>query len=215
MLKYFIKRCFYIAPVLLVVSILAFAFVHALPGDPARMMAGKDADEATINMLRKELGLDLPLPMQYLNYMGKLLRGDLGKSIRTKLSVFDEIKLRYGPTMYLAIGGMFWSVVIGVLFGAVAAIKKGKWQDYTAMVISVSGISVPQFWLGLLAIQLFAVYLGLAAGGGFYRQVLGTCVALFHPGSHRCGGHGPVHPVRLFGCPGRGVHFHRQGKGSF
>ena len=167
MLKYFFKRCLAIIPVLLVVSILAFAFVHLLPGDPARMMAGEDADEATIEMLRKDLGLDRPLPIQYFTYMGNLFKGDLGISLRTELTVYDEISLRYLPTMYLAIAGMTWSVIIGVLFGAVAAIYNGKWQDHTAMLISVSGISVPQFWLGLLAIQLFAVYLGWLPVAGF------------------------------------------------
>ncbi|MCK5685148.1 ABC transporter permease subunit [bacterium] len=167
MLKYFLKRCISIIPVLLAVSVLAFAFVHLLPGDPARMMAGEDADSATIEMLRKELGLDRSLPVQYFTYMGKLAKGDLGMSLRTKLSVYDEIQLRYLPTMYLAITGMTWSVVIGVLFGAIAAIYNGKWQDYTAMLISVSGISVPQFWLGLLAIQLFSVHLGWLPVAGY------------------------------------------------
>jgi len=167
MIKYFLKRCISIIPVLIAVSILAFAFVHLLPGDPARMMAGDDADPATIEMLRKELGLDRPLPVQYLTYMANLVKGDLGKSLRTKLTVYDEIRLRYMPTMYLAITGMAWSVVMGVLFGAIAAIYSGKWQDYTAMLVSVSGISVPQFWLGLLAIQLFAVYLGWLPVAGY------------------------------------------------
>lgn len=167
MVKYFLKRCISIIPVLLVVSILAFAFVHLLPGDPARMMAGDDADETTIQMLRTELGLDRPLPVQYLTYMGNLLKGDLGISLRTKLTVYDEIKLRYMPTMYLAVVGMIWSVTLGVLFGAIAAIYNGKWQDYTAMLVSVSGISVPQFWLGLLAIQLFSVHLGWLPVAGY------------------------------------------------
>ncbi len=167
MFKYFIKRLVAILPVLFVVSILAFAFVHLLPGDPARMMAGSDADETTIEMLRKEMGMDRPLPVQYLTYMKNLATGDLGKSLRTKLPVYDEIMLRYWPTMYLAITGMAWSVIIGVLFGAVAAIYNGKWQDYTAMLLSVSGISVPQFWLGLLAIQLFAVHLGWLPVAGY------------------------------------------------
>ncbi len=167
MITYFVKRCMAIVPVLVVVSVLAFAFVHLLPGDPARMMAGEDADEATIEMLRQQLGLDRSLPMQYLTYMGNLARGDLGMSLRTKLPVFDEIKLRYFPTMYLAVAGMAWSVLIGVLFGAVAAIYNGKWQDHTAMLLSVSGISVPQFWLGLLLIQLFAVHLGWLPVAGY------------------------------------------------
>jgi glutathione transport system permease protein len=167
MIKYFLKRCIAIIPVLLVVSILAFAFVHLLPGDPARMMAGEDADTATIEMLRQELGLDKPLPVQYLTYMGKLAKGDLGISLRTKIPVYDELRLRYTPTMYLAMTGMAWSVFIGVFFGAVAAIYNGKWQDYTAMLVSVSGISVPQFWLGLLAIQLFSVHLGWLPVAGY------------------------------------------------
>ena len=167
MLGYFFKRCVNIIPVLLVVSILAFAFVHLLPGDPARMMAGSDADPATIAMLRHELGLDQPLPIQYLTYMGKLLTGDLGKSLRTKTPVYEEIKQRYPPTMYLAVCGMVWSVIIGVLFGAIAAIYSGRWQDYTAMLLAVSGISMPQFWLGLLAIQFFAVYLGWVPVAGY------------------------------------------------
>jgi len=167
MIKYIFKRCIAIIPVLVVVSILAFAFVHLLPGDPARMMAGEDADEATIEMLRDQLGLNRSLPVQYFTYMGKLVTGDLGISLRTKLPVFDEISLRYLPTMYLAITGMAWSVALGVFFGAIAAIYSGKWQDYTAMLVSVSGISVPQFWLGLLVIQLFAVHLGWLPVAGY------------------------------------------------
>jgi len=167
MIKYFIKRCFNILPVLFVVSVLAFSFVHLLPGDPARMMAGQDADEATVRMVREQLGLNRSLPVQYLTYMGKLIKGDLGISLRTKIPVVREIQQRYLPTMYLAVAGMAWSVVIGVLFGAIAAIYSSKWQDYLAMILSVSGISVPQFWLGLLAIQLFAVYLRWVPVAGY------------------------------------------------
>lgn len=167
MIRFFFKRCIAMIPVLLVVSILAFAFVHLLPGDPARMMAGEDADAATIELLRQELGLDKPLPVQYFTYIGHLLQGDLGISLRTDLPVYDEIALRYYPTMLLAFTGMVWSVLFGVFFGAVAAIYSGKWQDYTAMLVSVSGISVPQFWLGLLLIQLFSVYLGWFPVAGY------------------------------------------------
>jgi glutathione transport system permease protein len=167
MLRYFLKRCTAMVPVLLVVSILACGFVHLLPGDPARMMAGQDADAQTVEMLRKQLGLDRSLPMQYVRYMGNVLQGDLGVSLKTKLPVLNEIALRYYPTMILAVAGMLWSVVFGVFFGAVAAIYSGKWQDHTAMIVSVSGISVPQFWLGLLLIQLFAVHLGWFPVAGY------------------------------------------------
>jgi glutathione transport system permease protein len=167
MLKYFIRRCLSILPVLLVVSILVFLFVHLLPGDPARIMAGPDADEATINRVRTELGLDKSLPEQYLNYMGRLFRGDLGKSLRSKLPVAQEIALRFPPTLYLALASMVWSILFGILFGAYAAMHRGKWQDYTAMLVAVSGISMPQFWLGLLLMQLFAVHLGWLPVTGF------------------------------------------------
>ena len=167
MLKYFIRRCLSILPVLLVVSILVFLFVHLLPGDPARIMAGPDADEATINRVRTELGLDKSLPEQYLNYMGRLFRGDLGKRLRSKLPVAQEIALRFPHTLYLALASMVWSILFGVLFGAYAAMHRGKWQDYTAMLVAVSGISMPQFWLGLLLMQLFAVHLGWLPVTGF------------------------------------------------
>lgn len=167
MIRFFLKRCISMIPVLLMVSILAFAFVHMLPGDPARMMAGQDADPATIELLRQQLGLDKPLPVQYFRYIGNLFTGDLGMSLRTRIPVFDEIALRYAPTMILAMAGMLWSVIFGIFFGAVAAIYSGKWQDYLAMFVSVSGISIPQFWLGLLLIQFLAVYLGWFPVAGY------------------------------------------------
>ena len=167
MIRFFLKRCISMIPVLLMVSILAFAFVHMLPGDPARMMAGQDADPATIELLRQQLGLDRPLPVQYFRYIGNLFTGDLCMSLRTRIPVFDEIALRYAPTMILAMAGMLWSVIFGVFFGAVAAIYSGKWQDYLAMFVSVSGISIPQFWLGLLLIQFLAVYLGWFPVAGY------------------------------------------------
>ncbi|MDO9111350.1 MAG: hypothetical protein Q7U40_11885, partial [Desulfatirhabdiaceae bacterium] len=85
-----------------------------LPGDPARMMAGQDADAETIERIRRDLGLDRPLPAQYVTYMGKVFRGDLGMSLKSKLPVFSEIALRYPPTMILAVAGMAWSVLFGV-----------------------------------------------------------------------------------------------------
>lgn len=124
MLKYFVRRLLSIIPVLLVVSILVFLFVHLLPGDPARIVAGQDADEATINRVRSELGLDKSLPEQYVTYMGRLFRGDLGRSLGSKLPVAEEIALRFPPTLYLALASLAWSIVIGILFGAYAAMHR-------------------------------------------------------------------------------------------
>jgi glutathione transport system permease protein len=171
MLTYFCKRLLTIIPVLVVVSILACGFVRMLPGDPARMMAGQDADAETIERIRRDLGLDRSLPEQYLAYMGKVFRGDMGISLKSKLPVFEEIALRYPPTMILAIAGMVWSVFFGIVFGAIAAIYSGKWQDYAAMLLSVSGISIPQFWLGLLLIQFFSVYMGWLPVAGYTGKI--------------------------------------------
>jgi len=105
MLKYFLKRCASIVPVLVVVSVLACGFVRLLPGDPARMMAGPDADRGDHPDAARAARLDRSLPVQYVAYMGNVLRGDLGLSLKTKLPVFQEISLRYLPTMFLAVAG--------------------------------------------------------------------------------------------------------------
>ena len=167
MLRYFLRRFISILPVLFLVSILAFSFVRLLPGDPARIMAGEDADRQTIEMLRESMGLNKPLLVQYFTYISRVLRGDFGISLRTKLPVTKEIAQRYRPTMLLAIGGLFWSSMIGVVVGITAAVYRGKWQDYLTMTLSVSGISMPQIWLGLLLIQVFAVGLGWLPVAGF------------------------------------------------
>ena len=202
MLKYFLKRLLAIIPVLVVVSILACGFVRLLPGDPARMMAGQDADAETIEKLRRDLGLDRPLPAQYVTYMAKVFRGDLGMSLKSKLPVFDEIALRYPPTMILAVAGMAWSVLFGVFFGAIAAIYSGKWQDYTAMMVSVSGISIPQFWLGLSVDPVFFRVSGLASGYRIHRKNIGADSAVHYPGRHRGRHHGPVYAVGVSGRAG-------------
>lgn len=160
MLKYFVKRLTGLAPTLLIVAALVFMFVHMLPGDPARLAAGQDADEQTVELVRKELGLDKPLPQQFVSYFGRLLQGDLGTSMRTRRPVSTEIAERFMPTLLLTLTSMAWAVVLGMGIGVISAVYRNRWPDRIGMAVAVSGISFPAFALGMLAMQVFSVQLG-------------------------------------------------------
>src|SRR5699024_6488690 len=149
-----------IIPILLVVSIFIFLFVHMIPGDPARLVAGPDASLVEIELIREELGLNQPMYKQYLDFVAGLFKLDLGISMKTKLPVFDEIAARFMPTFWLTVWSMLWATILGLIIGVISATKRNKWQDHSGMFIAVSGISMPAFWLGLLLIQLFSVKLG-------------------------------------------------------
>ncbi|MGE7835213.1 nickel ABC transporter permease [Viridibacillus arvi] len=166
MLRYIIKRVLEILPIIFVVSILSFLFIHFIPGDPARLVAGKDATLQDVQNVREELGLNDPIWKQYISYMGNLLQGNLGTSLKTGLPVSDMFSSRFMPSIYLTFFAMIWATIIGLLIGAISAVFKNKWPDYLGMVTAVSGISLPGFWLGLLLIQLFSVQLGLLPTGG-------------------------------------------------
>lgn len=166
MLRYIIKRVLEIIPIIIVVSILSFLFIHFIPGDPARLVAGKDATLEDVQNVREELGLNDPIWKQYISYMGNLLQGNLGTSLKTGLPVSDMFTSRFMPSIYLTFFAMIWATIIGLLIGALSAVFKNKWPDYLGMVTAVSGISLPGFWLGLLLIQLFSVQLGILPTGG-------------------------------------------------
>jgi len=160
MLTYIVKRLLGMIPTLLLVAVVVFLFVHMLPGDPARLAAGQDADLATVELVRQELGLDLPLPQQFVRYFGHMLQGDLGTSLRSKRPVSTEIADRFMPTLWLTIASMLWSVVFGMVIGVVSAVWRNKWPDRLGMTLAVSGISFPAFALGMLLMQIFSVNLG-------------------------------------------------------
>ncbi|PUB10743.1 glutathione ABC transporter permease GsiC [Paenisporosarcina sp. OV554] len=166
MFRFVAKRLLEIIPILFLVTILIFLFVHLIPGDPARLVAGTDATIEDVEVVRKELGLDKPLHIQYFTYMGNLLQGDFGTSLKTKRPVIEEIGSRFMPTFWLTFWSMVWAVIVGLLIGAISATKRNKWQDYLGMFGAVSGLSLPSFWLGLMLIQLFAVTLGWLPTGG-------------------------------------------------
>lgn len=160
MLRYAGKRIVSTIPLLLVISFLIFMFIHMIPGDAARIVAGKEATSYEIEIVRAQLGLDQPLLKQYGIYMKGLLTLDLGNSIKNGATVWDTISPRMLPTIKLTLLAIVWSVLIGLLLGILAAVKRGKLLDYVSMVIAISGISAPSFWLGLMLIQLFSVKLG-------------------------------------------------------
>ncbi|GAB6931279.1 glutathione ABC transporter permease GsiC [Paenibacillus sp. JCM 10914] len=164
--RYAVQRLLGVIPLLFVVSILVFLFIHLIPGDPARLVAGKEATLEEINGIREQLGLNLPLWQQYFNYMGDLLKGDLGVSITTGLAVTDMLAPRFLPTIILTFTSLGWALVIGLIIGIVSAVNRGKWPDYIGMLAAISGISLPGFWLGLVLIQLFSVTLGWFPTGG-------------------------------------------------
>ncbi len=160
MLNYFLKRLMGLIPTLLIVAVLVFLFVHMLPGDPARLAAGQEADEQTVAMVRQELGLDKPLPQQFASYFGHMLQGDFGTSIRSRRPVSAEIGERFFPTVMLTITSMVWAVIFGMGIGIVSAVFRNEWPDRLGMTLAVSGISFPAFALGMLLMQVFSVQLG-------------------------------------------------------
>ncbi len=166
LLQYIIKRILEMIPILVVVSIIIFLFTHLIPGDPARLVAGKDASLEEVNIIRSELGLDKPIVEQYITYMGNLFQGDLGTSLKTGMPITSMFAHRIMPSIYLTLASMVWALVFGLIIGTLAAIYKNKWPDYIGTVTAVSGISMPGFWLGLILIQIFSVQLGWFPTGG-------------------------------------------------
>ena len=160
MLNYFLKRLLGLIPTLLIVAVLVFLFVHLLPGDPARLMAGQDADASVVALVRQDLGLDKPLYQQFLTFFGNALTGDFGHSMVSKRPVIDEISSRFMPTFWLTLTSMVWSVIFGLVIGVVSAVWRNRWPDRLGMALAVSGISFPAFALGMLMMQVFSVELG-------------------------------------------------------
>jgi len=161
MVQYLLKRLLGLLPTLFIVSLVVFFFVHMLPGDPARLAAGPEADQVLVDLLRKDLGLDRPLPEQFILYFSKIITaGDFGTSLRTKRPVRTEIGERFAATFWLTVWSMAWSVLFGLVIGLLSAVRRNRWQDQAGMALAVSGISFPTFALGLLLMEIFSVKLG-------------------------------------------------------
>ncbi|EAO4194875.1 glutathione ABC transporter permease GsiC [Salmonella enterica] len=160
MLNYVLKRLLGLIPTLLIVAVLVFLFVHLLPGDPARLIAGPEADAQVIALVRQQLGLDQPLHVQFWRYITHVLQGDFGTSMVSRRPVSEEIASRFLPTLWLTITSMIWAVLFGMAIGIAAAVWRNRWPDRLGMTLAVTCISFPAFALGMLLMQIFSVDLG-------------------------------------------------------
>jgi peptide/nickel transport system permease protein len=163
---YIIKRLLQIIPVVLGVTIIAFALIHLAPGDPVRTMLGQHATQQEIDEIRAKYGLDQPLYVQYFIWLGDVLQGDLGRSILSHEQVTTEIASRFPNTIELAIASMIFAILIGVVAGIISATKQYSVADYSVMGVALFGISMPVFWLGIMLMMIFGVFLGWLPIGG-------------------------------------------------
>jgi len=167
MLSYLLRRLLSLIPVLVLVSLITFTLVHLTPGDPVAQILGDDATVDEIERVRHDLGLDRPVWEQYLRWVGDALRGDLGQSIYVNQSVTSMIIERAEPTLMLAVMALFFTLIIGIPSGVIAAIKHNSYLDQSLMLLALLAVSMPNFWLGLNLILLFSVYIGWFPTGGY------------------------------------------------
>lgn len=164
--SYILKRLLGLLPVLLGITLLVFTFLHLIPGDPAVVLSGERATPEQLMALREKLGLNQPLPVQYLNFLQRLLRLDLGTSIVSGTPIVDDLKIRFPATLELSLAAMTIAIAVGIPAGVVATIRKNRWLDHATMTGSLLGVSLPVYWLGLLLIYLFAVNLNWLPASG-------------------------------------------------
>lgn len=165
MANYILRRLLGLASTLFLVTVVVFFFVHLLPGDPVWLVVGPQADASTIASVRRQLGLEGPILTQFLHYLGRLLRGDLGISLISRQPVVDEIIARFMPTVWLNSLSMAWAVLFGLTGGMASAVWRNRWPDKLNSILGIIGISFPGFALGMLLIQVFAV------GAGWFPAV--------------------------------------------
>jgi peptide/nickel transport system permease protein len=160
MLAYITRRVLILIPTLLGVSVLVFLMLHLTPGDPAELLLGERATDSALHQIRKHLGLDQPLHVQYGMFLKRLLKGDLGETIWTRQKVWQEVKQRFPATIELSIVALAISCFFGILLGIVSATRQYSIFDYLSMVGALVGVSMPIFWLGLVFMLIFSLELG-------------------------------------------------------
>jgi peptide/nickel transport system permease protein len=167
MLAFIGKRLLQLIPTLFFVTVIIFLLQQLLPGDPALVMAGEEKDPAVIEQIRRQYRLDQPLPVQYIFWLMNVLTGNLGESMRLKEPVSTLIAQKFPVTLQLALMALIISLVIGITAGVISAVKKNTMTDYIVNLISLWGISTPNFWLGIMLIFLFSVHLGWLPASGY------------------------------------------------
>lgn len=161
------KRLLVAIPTLLIISIFVFSLQKLLPGDPILAMAGEERDPATLDFLREKYHLNDPVIMQYFRWLGAMLTGDFGISLRTNQPVLELIGQKLPVTIQLAVMAMIFALLIGIPTGILAAVYKNRAIDYIANIVALSGLSVPNFWLGIMLILLISVQLGWLPASGY------------------------------------------------
>jgi peptide/nickel transport system permease protein len=164
---YAARRLVVLVPTLFFVSVLIFSLQQLLPGDAALALAGEERDEAAVAAIRARYNLDQPAPVQYAIWMGRILRGDLGESLRNRLPVSELLASKLPVTLELAAASMLIALAIGIPAGVLSASRRGTATDLAVNVVALSGLSVPHFWLGIMLILLFAVRLGWLPASGY------------------------------------------------
>ena len=167
MLTFILRRLLSAIPTLILVSLFVFTLQKLLPGDPVQAMAGEERDPAVMEYLREKYRLNDPLPLQYVHWVGNVLQGDFGASLRTEQPVTTLLASKLPVTLELAVLALIIALLIGVPTGVISAVRKGTATDYAANVFALSGISIPHFWLGILLIMIFAVKLQRLPASGF------------------------------------------------
>jgi peptide/nickel transport system permease protein len=184
MFDFLVRRIATIVPTLVFVSMLIFGLQQLLPGDPATILAGEDQDPTVVAYLRTKLHLDEPLPVRYAYWIGGVVKGDLGESLRTQQPVLTLILQKLPVTLELALLAMLIALLIGIPSGIVSAVSRGSPWDYLANVFALWGLSTPNFWLGILMILLFSVHLGWLPASGYvspFEDLRGNLAAMIMP----------------------------------
>ncbi len=167
MSRFLVRRLLLTLPVLFFVSVIVFSLISLIPGDPARVLLGEEVSTDALEVLRKQLGLDRPLHIRYLYWLGRIVKGDFGKSVRDGRPVLDTLLQKLPTTIELAITSLIVAWAIAIPAGVLAAWKRRSAWDYGATTVALAGISIPNFWLGIMLIYLLAVNLRLLPPSGY------------------------------------------------
>ncbi len=183
-MAFLIRRLLLTLPILFIVSVVCWSLINLIPGDPATVILGPEASEQAKDQMRERLGLNDPLVVQYVDWLGNVLRGDLGESLRDGTPVSQLILQRLPVTLELALGTFLVSLTIAVVAGILSASNRGTWIDYLSTGFALGGISIPHFWLGMMFIIIFAVSLGWLPASGyepFFQNPVANITAMILP----------------------------------